>query len=186
VEGHARFAHHGGDVGSGSGGDDDLRGPETVTPVDDQLSRALELGRALEERHVVGILAVGAPTGGDRIDAAEDPVADVGPADAVDAAVDPVPGRVPDRLGHLGRVDVHLGRDAPDVEAGAAEGPRSDQRHPFVGKVLGDQRVAGARPDDGEVKIFHRSRLRHPMAVPGRPGNRGRYSRRCAVRVTGA
>ena len=69
-----------------------------------------------------------AAAGGDRVDPAEDPVPDVGPAHLVDARVDPVAPGVPDVLGDVGGVDVHLGRDAADVQAGAAEDTVLDER----------------------------------------------------------
>jgi hypothetical protein len=97
--------------------------------------------------------------GGDRVDPAEDPVPDVGPAHLVDAGVDPVPPGVPDVLGDIGRVDVHLGRDAADVQAGAAEDAVLDQADVEMVEPVVDDRVAGAAADDDQVMMAHLGRL---------------------------
>ena len=72
----------------------------------------------------------------DRIDAPEDARDDVVPAHPVDVRVDAVARRTSDRLGDLGGVDEHLRRDAPDVEAGAAEGALLADRDPLAGVAV--------------------------------------------------
>jgi hypothetical protein len=67
------------------------------------------------------VLAVVLASGGDGIDAAEHSVHDVRPAHLVDRRVDPVARGIADGLRDLGGVHEHLGGNAPDVEAGAAE-----------------------------------------------------------------
>ena len=53
----------------------------------------------------------------------------------------------------VGRVGVHLGGDAADVEAGAAEGAPLEDRDVLVGQLGGDERVARARADDDQVEV---------------------------------
>ena len=112
-----------------------------------------EPGRLAVDRDVVGLLAVGLAVGGDRVDPAEDPVADgrpVGP-DAVD--VDAEPGRLAGLDDPVGRQDEHLRRDAPHVEAGATEATLLDQADVEVVQARGDDGVARPRADDDEVVV---------------------------------
>ena len=57
-------------------------------------------------------------------------------------------------LGHVGRVDVHLGRDAADVQAGAAEGRVLDDRD-VQSSNRRPEGVARAGADDHEVEVAH-------------------------------
>jgi hypothetical protein len=99
--------------------------------------------------------AVFPSTGGDCVDPAEDPVADVPPMDLADRAVDSVPRRLPDRVGDLGSVDVHLGRYAADIETRSAEDARLDDGYPQVVEVGSHDRVAGPGSDDRQIKMWH-------------------------------
>ena len=116
-----------GDHGVAAGGDDHLVGGEGVTGRDLQGARAGEPG-VTEERGGVGAVdAVVLPAARDRVDPAEDAVADVLPAHPVQGGVDAEPPAGGDGVGDVGGVDEHLGGDAADVEAGAAEGAALDQ-----------------------------------------------------------
>ena len=77
-----------------------------------------------------------------RVDAAEHPRHDVGPAHPVDVGVHPVAGGLAHRLGHLGGVDEHLGRDAADVQAGAAEHALLADRDLLAGVAFVENAVA--------------------------------------------
>ena len=115
--------------------------------------RSGEPGLLAVDRDVVGLLAVGLAIGGDRVDPAEDAVADgrpVGP-DAVD--VDPEPGRLARLDDPVGRQDEHLRRDAPHVEAGATEATLLDQADVEMVQARGDDGVARPRADDDEVVV---------------------------------
>ena len=83
----------------------------------------------------------------------------------VEAEVHPERAGVLGRAGQVGRVDVHLGRDAADVEAGAAEGPALDQRDAPVVEAFVEDRVARSAADDAQVEV---SGLGHAPMVPGR------------------
>ena len=86
-----------------------------------------------------------------------------------------------DGVGDVGGVDEHLGGDAADVQAGAAEGAALDDRHLLVLEVRRDEGVAGAGPDDREVEVRHAVQPRaslplDPSLVPSsrRPGGSAR------------
>src|SRR5690606_27425209 len=146
-----------------------------------------QVGGGLRPRDAVVATALG-----DRVDAVEDPVADVAPADSVQGCVDAVAGRLPDRRGHVRGVDEHLGRDATDVEARAAEDAALDDGDLLVPEVGGHQGVARTGSDDDEVVVSHGVRLRsgpaadapdeagNPVsaAEPARPADRRRPRRR--------
>ena len=164
------------DRGTRAGGDDDAVAGEgrpvlphhRATVGRGHLERPLagEAGVAEVDRRVrCLVLAVALPAGGDRVDPGEHPVADVGPADLVDARVHAVDARPADRLGDVGGVDVHLGRDAADVQAGPAEHPVLDDRHVHVREPFVRDRVAGAGADDDEVVVGH---ALHGSARPNR------------------
>ncbi len=110
----------------------------------------------------------------DRIDAAENPRNDVLPAHPVDVRIHAVPGRTPDRLGHLGGVDEHLGRDAPDVQAGPAEGALLADRDPLGRIALVENAVARTGSNDREVVGLHRCVTLSPTGSPAGPGCRCR------------
>ena len=134
VEGHARLRDDRRDGGPAAGGDHDPVGRERhVRPLDVQLAGTGEPGVPLVERDVAAPLGAVVPPGrGDRVDPAEHAVADVGPAHLVDGRVDPqVPGPA-HGAGEVGGVHEHLGGDAADVEAGAAERRRA-RREPRPG-----------------------------------------------------
>ena len=114
-----------------------------------------EVAPPAEHGDVLALLPVAPAARGVGVDPAEDPVPDVGPADAGQLQVDAQRGRLLRRPGQTGRVDVHLARDATDVEAGAAEGARLDDRHRLVGEPVVDDRVAGAGTDDAEIEVAH-------------------------------
>jgi hypothetical protein len=103
-----------------------------------------------------------APAGRDRVDAAEDAVADLGPAGSMEGGVHAQPRPVPGRLGEVGGVDEHLGGDAADVEAGAAEGALLEEGDAPVGEALVHDRVPRAGADDREVEV-----RAHRVIVPG-------------------
>ncbi len=115
----------------------------------------------------------------DGIDAPENPGDDVVPAHPLDAGVNAVARRVADRLGDLGRVHEHLGRDASDVEAGSAEGALLAHRHPLVGEAVIENAVARTGSNDRDVVGLHaltpfrmtRGR-RHRGRAGGRPASR--------------
>ena len=116
----------GGNADPRTGGDHHLIGGELVARLGAQRVAAVGLGGAEPgvagvHRHVGQAPLVRLAARRDRVDAAEHPRHDVGPAHLLDARVDAVTRTVPDGLGDLGGVDEHLGRDAADVEAGAAE-----------------------------------------------------------------
>ena len=106
----------------------------------------------------------------DGVDPAEDAVADVLPAHPVQGGVDAEAGAGGDGVGDVGGVDEHLGGDAADVQAGAAEGAALDDRDLLVLEVRRDEGVAGAGPDDREVEVRHavQPRASLPLA-PARP-----------------
>ena len=126
-----------------------------------------EAGRACEHGHVGQFLAVLAPALGDGVDAAEDAVSDGGPVRSVEPGPHPEALPVGGLLGQLRRVHEHLGRNAPNVEAGAPEEPALDYRD-VPGVVLGpDHRVARSRADDQQVEGAHRAR--HPTGTRSPP-----------------
>ena len=106
-----------------------IRSAVICSPVD---SRSVpgpgELRMRLVQRGVGAVRAVLPAVDGDRIDAPVDPVADVSPAHAVERCVDAEPAGAAYRVGHLRGVDVHLRRDAADVDARSAEGALLDDR----------------------------------------------------------
>ena len=117
----------------------------SVRPLHGDLLGAGETGVAVVEGDVrAAARAVGVAVDRDGVDAAEDPIADVAPANLVDRGVDAEPARVPDVLRDVGRVDVHLGRDAADVDAGAAEDAVFDDGDVEVGEAVVDDRVPRA------------------------------------------
>ena len=138
-----------------------------------------EAGVLAEQADVPALRAVALPGRRDRVDPAEDAVTDLTPPDPVEGEVDPERRRVLGRAGQVGRVDVHLGGDAADVEAGAAERPALDQRDaPVVEPLIGD-RVGRSAADDAQVDV---SGLRHAPMVPARfPDSRGCCSTRAVV-----
>ena len=90
-----------------------------------------------------------------RVEPPEDPVADVRPADLVDVGVDAEPRAVLGLQGELGGVHEHLGRDAADVAARAAEGRLLDDADVEVAQRLVRDRVARSGPDDDQVMVRH-------------------------------
>jgi hypothetical protein len=149
-----------GDNRVGAGGDDDLVGCDVVPGVDMQRLGTGE-GRVAEERCRVRAVDAEVPaTVGDRVDPAEDAVTDVRPADGIQRGIQAVLARVRHGIGNVGGIDVHLGGDATDVDAGAPEGPRLDDRDAVVVEVRSDQGVARAGADDCQVEVSHAMRLR--------------------------
>jgi hypothetical protein len=66
------------------------------------------------------------------------------------------PARVGDRIDDLARVGQHLGRDAADVEAGAAEALLLlDDCDVEVGERVVDHPVARAGSDDEQIVVRH-------------------------------
>ena len=117
------------------------------------------------------VRAVVPPGVRDRVDPAEHAVADVGPPHLVDRRVDPEVAGPGDGARDVGGVHEHLGRDAADVEAGAAERAVLDQRDVEVLEAGVEERVARAGADDDQVVVAHphevmRSR-RHGRRVRG-------------------
>ena len=101
-----------------------------------------------------------------RVDAAEHPVADRRPVRPGPFGTDPEPARVPDRLGDVGGVDQHLRRDAPPVEAGAAEPVAFDHGDTPAGELLGRQHVPATRTHDDKVITVYSHTIR-----PSRPSS---------------
>src|SRR5699024_905364 len=131
VERHAGGCDRLGYHRAGAGGDHDLvrfellgaSGSGGVGGGDGELVWAGEPGLAQVGGGVgAAAAAVLQAAGGDRIDAAEDAVADVAPAHAFQPGVDAEPGGLTDAGGHFGRINEHLGGDAAHVQAGSAEG----------------------------------------------------------------
>ena len=151
-------AHHVGDERACAGRDHDVRTGQLLAVHLDGL-RADEAGLAGEDRDVRRALPVGETARWDRVDAAEDAIDDVGPADLVDRRVDAVRRRMGDVLGDVGGVDEHLGRDAAAVEAGAAEDVLFDDRDPLGVVVVGEDAVPRPGTDDDDVKVKHRVRV---------------------------
>jgi hypothetical protein len=170
IQAHHRVAGEVGDVGKP--GDQRDRGPAAVrehdlvgsqrlrapplVELDADLLWSDEAGRALEDGDVRAILDAVAPAGlGDRIDPAEDAVADRGPVDAQQLLPNAEASRLAWRVGDVGGVYEHLGRDAADVEAGSAERAALDDRDRPVVEAGIEDRVARAGADDAEVEVRH-------------------------------
>ena len=105
------------------------------------------------------------PPADDRVDAAEDAVAHLIPADVdLRPTSDPEAAAVPRGLGEVGRVGEHLRRDAADVQAGAAEPllPVDEGDLP-VREPLVDDRVAAAGADDAQVEVPHAPIVPRPV-----------------------
>ena len=115
--------------------------------------RAGEPGLLVVDGDVVGLVAVGLAVVGDGVDAAEDPVPDRRPVGADLTDVDTEASGLPRLLHPVGGQDEHLGGDAPDVEAGAAEPALLDQADVEVVEARGDHGVARPRADDDEVVV---------------------------------
>ncbi len=165
VVGHAAVVDRRRHRGTRSRRDDHLIRAELVTGLGTQQIAAVlhagEPGVAVVDVDIGQPPFVGLAAGCDRVDTAEDPVDDIGPADLVDMRIDPVACRRPYRVGDLGRVDEHLRRYAADVEARAAEGALLAERdaHIAVAGVIaggvGGDAVARAGTDDGQVVMLH-------------------------------
>ena len=119
----ARIGDRGRDERPAACGDDDLVGGQRdgVGPVDPQRPQP-------GEPRVPGVdgdprrVDAGRPSvAGDRVEPAEHPLADRHPLHAVELRAHAEPACVGDHVHDLARVGQHLGRDATDVEAGAAE-----------------------------------------------------------------
>jgi hypothetical protein len=123
------------------------------------------------------------PVLGDRVESGEDAVADVAPADLVDACVDAVGGGPGDRLGEVGRVGEHLARNAADIETGTAERTVLDDRHIQVREGLVDDVVAGAGADDDQVVMAHPARVGADRRIGSSWRRRGRGQGRTADRA---
>ena len=167
VERDAGLADRGGNGRVAPGGYDDLVGGDLLAGawpcvhprVDPKPPGTSEGGAAEEHRRVQAVDAVVPAPCGDRVDPAEDPVPDVWPAHPVQRGVDAVSARVGDGVGDLGGVDVHLGGDAPDVQAGTPEGPGLDDRDALAAEVGGDQGVTRAGANDCQIEVSHTQRL---------------------------
>ena len=152
---HPGVADHVGDVRPRAGGHhDDIAGDGLARPGVDG-ARADEAGVPVVDGDVLAAVAPEVLAAlGDRVDAV---VEHAGlhrrPVDAVDVGVDVEAGGLADLLDGVGGVDEHLGRDAPDVEAGAPEAPLLADRDRLVGEVVVDQRVAGAGADQDDVEV---------------------------------
>ena len=116
---------------------------------------AASQGVGLTRMNLTYLLGTMFTAGRDRVDPAEHPVDDVVPADPVDARVHAVFRGGADGVRDLGRVHVHLRRDAADVEAGAAEGALLEDRHLLALVAFVEDRIARSRADDGEVVMGH-------------------------------
>jgi hypothetical protein len=90
-----------------------------------------------------------------RIDAPEPAVADGLPVGADQLGADAVAAGVAYRLGHVGRVHQHFGRDTAPVEAGPTKPITLDDRHPHTIEALARQHVARPRPEDHQVIVGH-------------------------------
>ncbi len=154
------------DPDPGTGGDHEPVGGDLGAVVEPEPPVADEAGVLAEQVDVGALGAVALAVGGDRVDPTEDAVTDVRPAHAVEGEVHPQRGGVLRGAGQIGRVDVHLGGDAADVEAGAAERvPALDQGDaPVVEALIGDG-VGRTTADQAEVDV---SGLRHGPIVPAR------------------
>ena len=141
-----------------------------LSPVETSRARgAGEAGAAEEDGRVLAMGPVVLAAARDGVDPAEDAVADVLPAHAVRVASMPKPGAGGDGVGDVGGVDEHLGGDAADVQAGAAEGAALDDRDLLVLEVRRDEGVAGAGPDDREVEVRHAVQPRASSSSTPRP-----------------
>ena len=160
------------DPGTRAGGDHERVGGDLLLADGQQLGTDEPcVARGTGSRSL--LRAVVLTAGRDRVDPAEDPVADLGPAGR-----SPRPRAIAERrgvpggLGEVGRVDEHLGRDAADVQAGAAEPLRAvDQRHlPVVETARRCIELPVPEP------ITHRSKCRMAPIVPcaGRSARRRR------------
>src|ERR1700677_1593038 len=122
---------------------------------DAQDFRAQETGLAGE--HVDAFRpAVGDGPVGQRVEPAEDPVADLLPVRPCPLGEDAETAGLTDRLGDIRRVDEHLRRDAPAVQAGAAETAGLHHRDPPSGVLVSRQRVPAASTDDHKVVVVRR------------------------------
>jgi hypothetical protein len=74
-----------------------------------------------------------------------------------------------DHLGDVRRVDEHLRRDAPAVQAGAAESIGFHHRDPPSGELVSRQRVPAAGTDDHKVVTVRRHRWPSLLAPPDAP-----------------
>jgi hypothetical protein len=99
---------------------------------------------------------------GDRVDAAEDAVADGAPVHVLDVSLDAERRGAVQRVRDLGRVLEHLRRDAAHVQAGAAEEIVLDDRDGPVVEGRSGYRVAGAGADDDEVVMGHGPKAMRP------------------------
>jgi hypothetical protein len=136
--------------------DDDLLSGDGLAGAGVERAVADEARVALEERGVRVRLGAPVPSGDrDRVDPPEDPVPDLGPAGALEPGVDAEPVAVRGGVRDVRGIDEHLGRDAADVQAGAAERALLQDRDGPVGEPLVDDRVARAGADHREVEVGH-------------------------------
>ena len=140
-------------VGPGPGGEDEPVRRDLLT-ADLQRLGPHEPGVLFEDGHVREADAVLAAAGGDRVDAAERTIADIAPSHVIEGGVDAEAGALADVLHDVGGVDQHLGRDAPDVQARAAEGAALDDRHVPVVEAVIENAVARAGSDDAEIEVL--------------------------------
>ena len=136
-------------------GHDDLVGRDGRAGAGVDLLGSDEPCAPVEHRDVRVLAPVLLAAGRDLVDPPrEDPVAHLAPAHlrvAGEGRAEPV--EVLRRGDDVGGVGVHLGGDAADVEAGAAEGAPLEDRDVLVGQLGGDERVARARADDDQVEV---------------------------------
>ena len=153
------------DPDPGTGRDDEPVRGDLGAVVEPQSGLGDEAAVLTEQADVPTLRPVALARRRDRVDPAEDAVPDLAPPDPVEGEVHPERAGVLGRAGQVGRMDVHLGRDAADVEAGATEGAALDQRDaPVVEAFVGDG-VGRSAADDAQVDV---SGLRHAPMVPGR------------------
>jgi hypothetical protein len=139
-----------GDHRAGAGGQHDPVGGDPGAVVDGQLVRAGKAGPPLDQRHRIRLSPAAASRGGVPVGLGERPVPDGRPVDPGELDLDPELGCAAYLSRDLGGLDQHLARDAPPVNARAAERARLDQRDGPLGAILGHQVVAGTRADDHE------------------------------------
>ena len=144
--------------------DDDLVGAD-LHVADQQRVGVDETSVTLEQRHPRPVAAPLPPGSRNRVDAAEDAVADGGPVSPLEVQVDAEPGCLPRGHGTFSGDHEHLGGDAATIQTGAPEhGIVLDQSDVEMREPLINDGVARPGPDDGDIEMLHAPILSRPAA----------------------
>ena len=144
------------DYRAGASSDDDLVGADDVIAGLDGL-RANEASVLIIDGDIWGLVtaAVVLAALGDLVNAVvEDALHDGAPLHVVDLGINAEALAFAGGEGDIGGVDVHLGGDAADVQAGATETALFDDGNLLIVKVAVSNGVAGTGADDDEVEVF--------------------------------